>query len=152
MSSIDAGRRPVSVVELDAVETALKALSVALTVATVAYEHPGFPRSDHDELLAGGLFVDWLMADTMHAYGDVASPPEWLPAQFVSVGPSPQNRPAEVAFPDRLSMQGQSMLAELRDPLMVATAALAPLRSPQSVSLCAAVQRLYAWAGGSVHV
>ncbi|SKH87331.1 hypothetical protein [Mycobacteroides abscessus] len=148
MSSIDERRR-VSVVELDAVETALKALSVALTVATVAYEHPGFPRSDHDELLAGGLFVDWLMADTMHVYGDVESPPEWVPAQFVSVGPALQNRPAAVRFPESLSRQSQGMLAELREPLRAATEVLAPLRSAEAVGLCAAVQRLYGWAGGA---
>lgn len=149
MSSIDARRR-VSVSELDAVETALKALSVALSVATVAYEHPGFPGSDHDELLAGGLYVDWLMADTMHAYGEVDSPPEWVPAQFVSVGRSAQNRPAPVRFPEPLSTQGQSMLAELRGPLNAATETLAPLRSSEAVSLCASVQRLHVWAGGGV--
>lgn len=151
MSSIDA-RRQVAVSELEGVESALNALSVALTVATVAYEHPSFPAHDHGELLTGGLFVDWLMADTMHAYGDVESPPEWIAAQFVSVGRSRQNRPPAVRFPEPLSEQGRGMLAELREPLRVATEALSPLRSAEAVALCASVQRLYVWAGGHTHV
>ncbi|SLE83625.1 Uncharacterised protein [Mycobacteroides abscessus subsp. massiliense] len=151
MSSTDV-RRQVPVDELEAVESALNALSVALTVATVAYEHPGFPRHDHGELLVAGLYIDWLLADTMHAYGDVESPPEWVAAQFVSVGPSRQNRPTAGRFPESLSEQGRRMIAELRAPLLAAADALTPLRSCEAVSLCAAVQRLYVWAGGRAHV
>ncbi|WP_264922827.1 hypothetical protein [Mycobacteroides chelonae] len=138
--------------ELQAVESALNALSVALTVATVAYEHPGFPQHDHAELLTGGLYIDWLLADTMHAYGDVESPPEWVAAQFISVGPSRQNRPAPVSFPESLSVKGRRMIAELRAPLHAAIAAVTPLRSCEAVTLCAAVQRLYVWAGGGARV